>query len=163
MKFLRAIWRSLLAMAQRRSVKKEIHEELLFHIEQRTAENIAAVFAGVSLLLCAIGIYGVLAYSVLRRVREIGIRMALGAQRGDVLTMVMFERGRLVLIGVGLGLMAAFWLTRLLQSQLFEVSPTDPLVMTVVVLVLLAVALLACYLPARRATKIDPMTALRYE
>ena len=130
---------------------------------QRTYMVYLVVFAGVGLLLCAIGIYGVLAYSVVRRLREIGIRMALGAQRGDVLKMVMLEGGRPVLIGLGVGLMAAFWLTRLLQSQLFEVSPTDPLVMTEVVLVLLAVALLACYLPARRATIIDPMTALRYE
>jgi ABC-type antimicrobial peptide transport system permease subunit len=130
---------------------------------QRTYMVYLVVFAIVGLLLCAIGIYGVLAYSVLRRVREIGIRMALGAQRGDVLRMVMLEGGRLVLVGLGVGLLAAFWLTRLLQSQLFEVSPTDPLVMTEVVLVLLAAALLACYIPARRATKIDPMTALRYE
>jgi putative ABC transport system permease protein len=130
---------------------------------QRTYMVYLVVFAGVGLLLCAIGIYGVLAYSVLRRMREIGIRMALGAQRVDVLRMVMLEGGRLVLVGLGVGLLAAFWLTRLLQSQLFEVSPTDPLVMTEVVLVLLAVALLACYIPARRATKTDPMTALRYE
>jgi putative ABC transport system permease protein len=130
---------------------------------QRTYMVYLVVFAGVGVLLCAIGIYGVLAYSVARRVREIGIRVAIGAQREDILRMVMLEGGRLVLVGLGVGLLAAFWLTRLLQSQLFEVSPTDPFVMTEVVLVLLVVALLACYIPARRATKIDPMSALRYE
>jgi predicted permease len=130
---------------------------------QRTYMIYLVVFAGVGLLLCAIGIYGVLAYSVARRTREIGIRMAVGAQRADVLKMVMVEGARLVLIGVGAGLLAAFWLTRFLRSQLFEVSPTDPVVMAEVVLLLLAVSLLACYMPARRAMKIEPMTALRYE
>jgi putative ABC transport system permease protein len=130
---------------------------------QRTYMLYLMVFAGVGLLLCAIGIYGVLAYSVARRTREIGIRMAVGAQRGDVLRMVMVEGVRLVLVGVVVGLLAAFWLTRLLQSQLFEVNPTDPVVMAAVVLVLMAVSLLACYIPARRAMKTDPMTALRYE
>ena len=130
---------------------------------QRTYMLYLAIFAGVGLLLCAIGIYGVLAYSVARRTREIGIRMAVGAQRGDVLRMVIVEGVRLVFVGVGVGLLAAFWLTRLLQSQLFEVSPTDPAVMAEVVLLLAAVALLACYIPARRAMKTNPMTALRYE
>jgi putative ABC transport system permease protein len=117
----------------------------------------------VGLLLCAIGSYSVLAYSVVRRTREIGIRMALGAQRWDVLKLVMVEGMGRVLVGVGVGLLAAFWLTRLLRSQLFEVNPTDPVVMTEVVLLLCAVALTACYLPARRATKTDPMLALRHE
>ena len=130
---------------------------------QRTYMLYLAIFAGVGLLLCAIGIYGVLAYSVARRTREIGIRMAVGAQRGDVLRMVIVEGVRLVFVGVGVGLLAAFWLTRLLQSQLFEVSPTDPAVMAEVVLLLAAVALLACYIPARRAMNTNPMTALRYE
>ncbi|MGO9056019.1 MAG: ADOP family duplicated permease, partial [Candidatus Binataceae bacterium] len=103
---------------------------------QRTYMLYLAIFAGVGLLLCAIGIYGVLAYSVARRTREIGIRMAVGAQRGDVLRMVIVEGVRLVFVGVGVGLLAAFWLTRLLQSQLFEVSPTDPAVMAEVVLLL---------------------------
>jgi ABC-type antimicrobial peptide transport system permease subunit len=89
--------------------------------------------------------------------------MAVGAQRTDVLRMVMVEGARLVLIGVGVGLLSAFWLTRFLRSQLFEVSPTDPVVMAEVVLLLLAVSLLACYMPARRAMKIEHMKALRYE
>ncbi len=122
-----------------------------------------AVFAGIGLLLCAIGIYGVLAYSVARRVKEIAIRIAVGAQRGDVLTMVIVEGMRLVFAGVGVGILAAFWLTRLLQSQLFEVRPADPVVLAAVVALLSVIALFACYLPARRATRINPMTALRYD
>ena len=130
---------------------------------QRTYMLYLVVFAAVGLLLCAIGIYGVLAYSVARRTREIGIRMAVGAQRGDILRMVLVEGVRLVFVGVGAGLLAAFCLTRFLQSQLFNVSPTDPVVMAAVVLLLSSVALLACYIPARRAMNTNPMTALRYE
>ncbi|MCI0748231.1 MAG: ABC transporter permease [Verrucomicrobia subdivision 3 bacterium] len=130
---------------------------------QRTYMLFLVVFAAVGLLLAALGIYGVLAYSVVRRTREIGIRMAVGADRRHVLTMVMAEGGRLIGVGVVLGLLAAFWLTRLMQRQLFEVSPTEPRVFVAVVLVLSAVALLACFLPARRATRINPMEALRYE
>jgi putative ABC transport system permease protein len=130
---------------------------------QRAYLLFLVVFASVGLLLATIGIYGVLAYSVARRTREIGIRMALGAERGQVLLLVMGEGMRLILIGVACGLLAAFWLTRLLRSQLFEVSPADPVVFAAVVVLLVAVALLACWLPARRAMKIDPMKALRYE
>ena len=121
------------------------------------------VFAAVGLLLASLGIYGVLAYSVARRTREIGIRMAMGAERRHVLSMVMGEGARLIAIGVAVGLLAAYWLTPLLRNQLFEVSPTDPFVLGAVVLILLVVALLACLLPARRATSIHPMEALRYE
>ena len=121
------------------------------------------IFAGVGLLLSALGIYGVLAYSVARRTREIGIRLAVGAQRRHVLGMVMSSGMRLVSIGVGVGLLAAFCLTRFLRNQFYEVSPTDPAIFTGVVLVLFAVAMLACIIPARRAAKVDPMTALRYE
>jgi putative ABC transport system permease protein len=121
------------------------------------------VFASVGLLLAALGIYGVLAYSVSRRTREIGIRMAVGAERRHVLHLVMGEGARLIFLGVAVGLLAAFCLTPLLRSQLFDVSPTDPFVFAAVVLVLLAVALLACLLPARRAMRLNPMEALRYE
>jgi len=121
------------------------------------------VFAAVGLLLAALGIYGVLAYSVARRTREIGIRMAVGAERRHVLAMIMAEGGRLLIAGIVLGLIAAFWLTGLMRRQLFEVSPTEPRVFIAVVLVLSAVALFACFLPARRATRINPMEALRYE
>lgn len=130
---------------------------------QRTYMTYLVVFAAVGVLLCAIGIYGVLAYSVARRAREIGIRIAIGAQRGDVLRMVIGEGLRLSLAGVAVGLLAAFWLTRALQSQLFEVTSSDPYVMASVVVLLLGVALFACYLPGRRAARIDPMSALRYE
>lgn len=130
---------------------------------QRTYMMYLVVFAGAALLLSAIGLYGVLSYSVARRTREIGIRMALGAERRDVLRLVLMEGARLVGGGVLAGLVAAFWLTRLLRSQLFEVSPTDPVVFGGVVLVLVAVALAACLAPAFRATRVDPMTALRYE
>jgi len=130
---------------------------------QRTYMTFLVVFAVVGLALAALGIYGVLAYAVARRTREIGIRMALGAERRQVLTMVMAEGGRLVGVGVALGLLAAFCLTRLLRHQLFEVSPTEPGVFIVVVLVLTVIALLACLLPARRAARVEPMEALRNE
>jgi putative ABC transport system permease protein len=130
---------------------------------QRTYLLFLAVFASAGLLLAALGIYGVLAYSVARRVRELGIRMALGADRRQVLALVMTEGARLIAVGAALGLLAAFWLTRLLRNQLFEVRPGDPVVFTCALLLLAAVALLACLLPALRATRINPMDALRYE
>jgi putative ABC transport system permease protein len=129
----------------------------------RTYMLYLVIFASVGLVLASLGIYGVLAYSVARRTREIGIRMAVGAERRHVLRMVMAEGGRLVIIGIAFGLIAAFWLTRLLRHQLFHVSPTEPHVFAAVVLVLSAVASVACFLPARRATRINPMEALRYE
>ncbi|MEW6305737.1 MAG: ABC transporter permease [Verrucomicrobiota bacterium] len=120
-------------------------------------------FAGVALFLSAFGIYGTLAYSVSRRTREIGIRMAVGAERPQILKMIIAEGGRLVGMGIIAGLIASYWLTRFIESQLFQVSPTEPVVYTAVVLFLLAIALLAAFLPARSAAKIEPMTALRYE
>jgi ABC-type antimicrobial peptide transport system permease subunit len=130
---------------------------------QRMFAQLSTFFGGLALLLASIGLYGLLAYSVGQRIHEFGIRMALGAQRGNILSMV-FKRGTmLVTVGVVIGAAGALAATRLLKTYLYGVQPSDPWTLAGAALVLIVVALIACWIPARRATRVDPMIALRYE
>jgi predicted permease len=129
----------------------------------RASASLAGGFAALALLLSAVGLYGVIAYSVSRRTREIGVRMALGAQRNDVLRLVLSEGGRLALMGLAIGTAAALVATRWMSSLLFGVEPADPLTFVAIAVLLSLVAFAACYIPARRATRVDPVIALRCE
>jgi putative ABC transport system permease protein len=130
---------------------------------ERVSGFTLGIFAAISLLLAAVGIYGVFSYSVTQQTHEIGIRTALGATRRDILRMVVGEGLLLTLIGVAAGLIAALSLTRLLASLLYGVRPRDPFTFIMLSLLLICVALLACCIPARRATRVDPLVALRHE
>jgi putative ABC transport system permease protein len=131
--------------------------------QPRFAMLLLASFGVLALLLASIGMYGVISYSVMQRTQEIGIRMALGADRRKVFAMILGQGARLAGLGISIGLVAALGLTRIMASFLFGVRPTDPLTFAAVSLLLVGIALLACYLPARRATQVDPMLALRHE
>jgi putative ABC transport system permease protein len=166
---------SSLSPAIRRAVTAVDSEQPIFRIntmerfisdsvsDSRFQTQLLTVFAAVALALAAVGIYGVVGYSVNQRTHEIGIRLALGARQRDVLKMVVKQGMRLATIGVVIGLAGAFALTRLMKDFLFGVNASDPLTFGVIALILTLIALLACYFPARRATKVDPLVALRYE
>jgi ABC-type antimicrobial peptide transport system permease subunit len=130
---------------------------------RRLSMILLGVFAGLALALSCVGIYGVISYLVGERTHEIGVRMALGARRSDVLRLVLGQGAKMAGIGVGLGMAFALGLTRLMSSQIFGVTAHDPLTFAGVAFVLIAVALAACYVPARRAMRVDPIVALRYE
>lgn len=131
--------------------------------ERRSNMLLLGAFAVIALILTGVGIYGVISYSVAQRTQEIGVRIALGAQSRDVMTLVMKNGMSLVLMGIVIGLAGSFALTRWMASLLFEISATDSLTFMLTALLLTAIALLACWIPARRATKVDPLIALKYE
>jgi predicted permease len=164
--FFQSIRRKLLAGNRDMIVyDNESEEEVVARsiASQRFSLILLGSFAGLALLLAGIGIYGVLSYLIGQRTREIGVRMALGAQRLDVLRMILRDGARMTMVGAFVGLVAALALTRLMASMLFGVRPADPVTFAAVAVLLCSIALLACYLPARRAAKVDPVVALRYE
>jgi len=164
-----------LAEAVKRAVWKVDPEQSVFDIQtmeqrvlntiwqQRLAGALFALFAGLALALAAVGIYGVMSYAVSQRTREIGVRMALGAQVPDVLKMVLGEGLKLTLTGVAIGLIAALAMAQLMKSLLYGVGVIDPLTFAVAPALLAATAMVACWIPARRAARTDPLTALRFD
>ncbi len=164
-----------LIASAREQVKQVDPDQPIYNIrtmDQIRAESVAgerlnltlfSIFAGIALLLAIVGIYGVMSYTVTQRTHEIGIRMAIGAQQRDVFKMIMGQGMILALIGIAIGLVGAFALTRLMATMLFGVTATDPATFAAIAILLTIVALLACYLPGRRATKVDPVVSLRYE
>jgi putative ABC transport system permease protein len=132
-------------------------------VEHRFPAILISLFGGIALLIAAVGVYGVISYSVAQRTHEIGIRVALGASRGRILRMTLGHGLRLAAVGAVLGLVASHWLTQLLRDLLYGVTPSDPMTLAGATFVLMAVAFAACWIPARRATRVDPLIALRYE
>ena len=151
---------SMVPIGQMRSMEQVLSRSLSLRSFMMT---LLSLFAGLALVLSSVGIYGVISYAVSQRTREIGLRMAVGASRTDVLRLVLLEGFKLILVGAILGIAGAFALTRLLSSLLYNVSVTDPLIFSSVTALLVAVSLAACYVPARRAMRVDPIVALRYE
>jgi ABC-type antimicrobial peptide transport system permease subunit len=143
-----------------RTLEQQLDKSLM---SERLLATLSAIFGCLATLLAAVGLYGVMAYMVARRTREIGIRMALGASGGSVVWLVMREVLLLAVVGLAIGLPSSWALTRLVETQLFGIQPADPLIMTVAALGIASVAALAGYFPARKATCIDPMRALRWE
>ena len=143
-----------------RTQQEQVSESLL---QQRLFARLSSFFGLLALLLVWVGLYGLMAYAAAQRTHEIGIRVALGAPREDILKLVVGQGLKVTLIGVGIGIVVAFVLTRFIWSLLYGVKPADPVTFVAVSLILTAVAVLASYLPARRATKVDPTVALRYE
>jgi putative ABC transport system permease protein len=131
--------------------------------QERFRTLLLSSFSGIALILAAVGIFGVISYSTSQRTREIGIRMALGAPPLSVLRLILGQGAKLALLGLGAGTLAALLLTRWMASLLYEISATDPLTFGATAIVLLGVAVTACYIPARRAMRVDPMVALRHE
>ena len=150
----------VLAVADIRTMDQRVADA---NARRRFQTFLLAVFAGVALFLAAVGLYGLMAYAVKQRTAEIGIRIALGAQRRDVLKLILGQGIMLTLAGLAVGLIAALAMTRVLVSLLYGVAPSDPVTLIIVPLVLIAISLLACYVPARRAMRVDPIVALRYE
>jgi putative ABC transport system permease protein len=146
-----------------RTMDEHVRNSVFGLMPLRMGASMAGVQGVVGLLLAVIGLYAVVSYAVTRRIREIGVRMALGAQADDVLRLVLREGMRLSLVGIGIGLLVAFGMGMALSRVLFGVRPVDIGVFVAVTLLVVAVTALACYLPARRATRVDPLTALRYE
>jgi predicted permease len=142
------------------TMSERIHTSL---DDRRTPMLLLLLFAAVALVLSAIGIYGVLAFSVASRTGELGVRMSIGANRGDILKLVLRDGARLTGLGLGIGLVGSLALSQLMKTQLFGVGVVDPITLVSVIAVLAATALLACYLPARRAARVDPIEALRHE
>jgi putative ABC transport system permease protein len=149
-----------LALVRPRTMRQIISDDM----QQTSLQTfLLGLFAALAVFLAAIGIYGVMAYLVALRTREIGIRMAFGAQRAEVLRLILVHAAKLTAAGIAFGILATYGMTRLISSQLFGIKATDPTTIIAVAAILTLVALAACYIPARRAMKVDPMVALKYE